>query len=548
MLVLLASFGWGEDQASSPLVYDRQGRIHLADHRILFYWKPIHKPGPARIEEVQVYWTRDGGRRWELYRTYPAGQSRLEMAFPRDGVYGVSVIAVDEAGGSEPIPQVGDSPEKVFVIDTVPPDIRLVVPQPAYLIPGASVLLQWEAVDAVGEVSVSLEYAGGPERSWKRLAESLSSHGKQSWTVPDPSGEVSLRAVAIDQAGNQGISDPVGLSLPPSFVLEGPEEIDGEQATLHLRVEEGNWQGGEVRLWIRSEEETAWADSGKTFTTTQRNLTVDLPQAGVYGFAVTLPGLSHPPSGDLESQSKKGIAHWQLSRKEPVGIVPPEPVPEPVVAQAPLPPEPPVPIAPSAPHPEPPPVQPVEPPEQVEPAAIPPPPRPVPVPMPRQPPPEEAKRHFMLAHVNWAKRDHAGVERELKAALEIFPSYAEALNDLGCLYFELAQYPKAVEHFRMAARLVPEDADYHYNIGYALLATEQPILAIHSLRRALELRPDHLDAIWHLAETYRQRGRYAPAVELWQRFVDRADPNHPGVTAAKQWIAQYSRQAKDASF
>ena len=56
---------------------------------------------------------------------------------------------------------------------------------------------------------------------------------------------------------------------------------------------------------------------------------------------------------------------------------------------------------------------------------------------------------------------------EFRAALEIRPQDAPAQNNLGGLLIRAGQIGEAVEHFRQAVALAPENAKYRENLAAA---------------------------------------------------------------------------------
>jgi tetratricopeptide (TPR) repeat protein len=58
---------------------------------------------------------------------------------------------------------------------------------------------------------------------------------------------------------------------------------------------------------------------------------------------------------------------------------------------------------------------------------------------------------------------------------------------LGRLLLNNGQAAKAIEPLREALAADPENVDWHYRLGSALLKTGEPLDALHSLERALEL-------------------------------------------------------------
>ena len=91
-----------------------------------------------------------------------------------------------------------------------------------------------------------------------------------------------------------------------------------------------------------------------------------------------------------------------------------------------------------------------------------------------------------------------------RAAVQINPQFADALNNLGCALRHRdpdmddatheEQLDEAVKCFRAAIEAIPNHADAHSNLGLTLWQLKQPEAALEQLRTALRLQPNHIDA------------------------------------------------------
>lgn len=81
------------------------------------------------------------------------------------------------------------------------------------------------------------------------------------------------------------------------------------------------------------------------------------------------------------------------------------------------------------------------------------------------------------------------------------------------------QHKEALEALRHAARLLPNDAEAHANLGADLHDRGEWVDAVPSLRRALHLRPNDVDAYHNLGRVLIALGDYAGASECYQRVL-----------------------------
>ena len=162
--------------------------------------------------------------------------------------------------------------------------------------------------------------------------------------------------------------------------------------------------------------------------------------------------------------------------------------------------------------------------------------------------------------------DHVDAERTYLRALAIDPGHRAALNNLGTLYTALGERDKALAVFRRfaarhgddpvallglgralvvdghpaearsvlerAASIAPAAADVHNALGIARNAGGDRDGAIAAFRRALEQRPDFIEALSNLVDACLEGNRFDEAIDATNRLLERF-PGHAGATFKK---------------
>ena len=98
--------------------------------------------------------------------------------------------------------------------------------------------------------------------------------------------------------------------------------------------------------------------------------------------------------------------------------------------------------------------------------------------------PEPARDLYLKAVASIEAGDSAKGIVQLKAALNIFPDFPIALNELGVQYLRTGQADKAAESLNKAVKLAPNDFQPRLNYGIALLNLRQLPEAEEQLRSA----------------------------------------------------------------
>ncbi|HGG58562.1 MAG TPA: c-type cytochrome biogenesis protein CcmI [Gammaproteobacteria bacterium] len=133
----------------------------------------------------------------------------------------------------------------------------------------------------------------------------------------------------------------------------------------------------------------------------------------------------------------------------------------------------------------------------------------------------------------------AGLEEKLKAD----PDNVEGWFMLGRSYMLLKKYPKAVKALKKAHELKNDDPDIMMRYADALAMLHGGQISgepAKLIRKALEINPNHPEALWLAGIASQESGQLGKAIEFWQR----AKQNLPGDQESQQLLDQAIAKAK----
>jgi tetratricopeptide (TPR) repeat protein len=84
----------------------------------------------------------------------------------------------------------------------------------------------------------------------------------------------------------------------------------------------------------------------------------------------------------------------------------------------------------------------------------------------------------------------AQAKKYYQIAVKLNPVYAEAINNIGTVYYSQKSYGRAVKLYRQALRLAPASASIYSNLGTAQFARKKYKDAFEAYQRAIALDPD----------------------------------------------------------
>ena len=127
--------------------------------------------------------------------------------------------------------------------------------------------------------------------------------------------------------------------------------------------------------------------------------------------------------------------------------------------------------------------------------------------------------HTGLGHIEAAIESY-------KSALNINPSYAEAHNNLGKLYYNMGigqqirgESEAAIGNFKKSLKIVPNHAQSYLNMGNAQKSKGDLEAAIGSYKQALHLKSDYMDAYYNLAVLLQEKGNLKDAIDNYESAV-----------------------------
>ncbi|MEA2337771.1 MAG: hypothetical protein QOE82_1778 [Thermoanaerobaculia bacterium] len=121
--------------------------------------------------------------------------------------------------------------------------------------------------------------------------------------------------------------------------------------------------------------------------------------------------------------------------------------------------------------------------------------------------------HYNRGREAFQEARYAEARRELEHAQRMRPDDADVLNLLGLVYFKTNAFPEAEVIYRRLAQENPNVFILHSNLGLILFKQGKLDESEHFLLRAIELRPNYAKSHLYLGLLYRQRRKYALALE-----------------------------------
>jgi tetratricopeptide (TPR) repeat protein len=126
-------------------------------------------------------------------------------------------------------------------------------------------------------------------------------------------------------------------------------------------------------------------------------------------------------------------------------------------------------------------------------------------------------------------------ETAYRRAIELDPSLANALTNLGNLMFRRDRLTDAEQLYQRALKLDAEQPEAHYNLGFLLFERAQVPAAIESFERALSSDPAFADAHFNLAMAYQEVGQHAQARPHWEAYLQ-LDPESRWAEIARRHL------------
>lgn len=133
--------------------------------------------------------------------------------------------------------------------------------------------------------------------------------------------------------------------------------------------------------------------------------------------------------------------------------------------------------------------------------------------------PRSARAWFMLGAVGQMRGQIAEAVTRYREAARLAPENAEVHSNLGVALHSLRRDDEAIESLRQAVAIAPGYAEAYNNLGIVLRDRGAFDEAEACFRQALELKPDYPEALHNRGNAFRSRGRLPEAIDCYDRAL-----------------------------
>lgn len=138
--------------------------------------------------------------------------------------------------------------------------------------------------------------------------------------------------------------------------------------------------------------------------------------------------------------------------------------------------------------------------------------------------PAEAVEQVHLAEEAAARGSLDEAIQYTEKAVEIYPAYFAAYNNLAVYHYQAGHPNRAVRYFERALVLNPDAAATNSNLGRVLLDLHRPEQALRYLEHAAELAPTSGEIQYHLGRALIVSGRYSESTKPLRRALESLPP------------------------
>jgi len=193
---------------------------YLKTNRIVLNYRAAK--GSSEVTHAEAWITSDRAITWKkVSAPFGAPKGKITVEAPGDGLLGVYLILYNTAGPSSPPPEPGTAPQQWVQVDRVSPFVQLLELRPdPFFDQNREVNIRWKSEDeSLIDRPVSLFFKPAEGTSFQIIAELQQATSEYRWTVPSSvQGRITVKAVALDRAGNTGESVIDSLVIPAEVV------------------------------------------------------------------------------------------------------------------------------------------------------------------------------------------------------------------------------------------------------------------------------------------------------------------------------------------
>jgi tetratricopeptide (TPR) repeat protein len=126
-------------------------------------------------------------------------------------------------------------------------------------------------------------------------------------------------------------------------------------------------------------------------------------------------------------------------------------------------------------------------------------------------------------YLNDRGRTEEAIEN-FRRAIQINPNNSESLDDLGVALADKGRFEEAIENYRKAIQINPNNPEAPNNLGIALAAQGRFDEAIKNYYKAIQLNPNSFKALSNLGIALAAKGRFDEAIENYRQAIQ-LNPN-----------------------
>ena len=143
--------------------------------------------------------------------------------------------------------------------------------------------------------------------------------------------------------------------------------------------------------------------------------------------------------------------------------------------------------------------------------------------------------------------DLAGAIEAWEAAVAANPAYAPCLVNLSLAYVKKQRPDDAIRAAQKAVELAPKHGPTRHQLGNALSSKGRWNEAVTEYLRAFELDPAQLNSLANAGIQLLDHGMEAKALEVMNRYLAAAPPDHPRRKDIEEQVAQHSKMKRTVS-
>jgi predicted O-linked N-acetylglucosamine transferase (SPINDLY family) len=136
--------------------------------------------------------------------------------------------------------------------------------------------------------------------------------------------------------------------------------------------------------------------------------------------------------------------------------------------------------------------------------------------------PHIAELHTQSGHAWRMRQDLPKALQAYRQALALEPDDPSGWNNVGATLQALGEWDEAIAAYQQAIARAPEQAAFHNNLGLLYAEVGRYAEAVVAHERAIQLQPDYWEAIYNQGNAYQRLGDYTAAVERYETVLKAA--------------------------